>query len=197
MEKAEELLWVCICSDCMDPFSPTWHQSWLHGMPQYQQWRPEELNFMRWFHDCIILHVPTRKWQAKVLINYWHFLERIQTFNLQNWPLQLLIKLLWKWQFPLWTILPLAWDAFPSFQWGTWFCCLSNYVKAPWDRISRAILKWCEDHQKWQEGKYSGESLEKWAILYTSAKLEEAQLLRNTDLSKDSNNNVFGDDDLR
>ncbi len=41
------------------------------------------------------------------------------------------------------------------------------------------------------------ESLEKMAILYMSAKLEEAQLLRNTDSSKDSNYDVFGDDDLR
>ncbi len=41
------------------------------------------------------------------------------------------------------------------------------------------------------------ESLEKRAILYTSAKLEEAQLLRNCDSSKDSDYDVFGDDDLR
>ncbi len=42
-----------------------------------------------------------------------------------------------------------------------------------------------------------GESLEKMVILYTSAKLEEAQLLRNSDASKDSDYNVFGDDDLK
>ncbi len=42
-----------------------------------------------------------------------------------------------------------------------------------------------------------GESLEKRAILYTSAKLEEAQLLRNTDSSKDSEYDVFGNDDLK
>ncbi len=42
-----------------------------------------------------------------------------------------------------------------------------------------------------------GESLEKSVILNTSAKLEEAQLLRSNDSSKASDNNVFGDDDLK
>ncbi len=41
-----------------------------------------------------------------------------------------------------------------------------------------------------------GESLEKRAILYTSTKLEEAQLLRNLDLSNDSDYNMFGDNNL-
>ncbi len=41
-----------------------------------------------------------------------------------------------------------------------------------------------------------GESLEKWAILYTSVKLDEAQLLRNSK-TNDSDYNVFGDDDLK
>ncbi len=42
-----------------------------------------------------------------------------------------------------------------------------------------------------------GETLEKRAILYTSAKLEEAQLLRNSGSSTDPDYNVFGDDDLQ
>ncbi len=33
--------------------------------------------------------------------------------------------------------------------------------------------------------------------MYISAKLEEAQLLRNTDSSKDSDYDVFGNDDLK
>ncbi len=44
------------------------------------------------------------------------------------------------------------------------------------------------------------ESLEKRAILYTSAKLEEAQLLRNSDASKYqkiSDYDLFGDNDLK
>ncbi len=41
-----------------------------------------------------------------------------------------------------------------------------------------------------------GGSLEKRAILYTLAKLEEAQLMRNS-IAKDSDYNVFGDDDLK
>ncbi len=41
-----------------------------------------------------------------------------------------------------------------------------------------------------------GESLEKRAILYTSAKLEEAQLMRNS-IAKDSDYDVFSDDDLK
>ncbi len=41
------------------------------------------------------------------------------------------------------------------------------------------------------------ESLEKRAILYTSTKLKEAQLLRNSDSSYDPDYNVFGDDDLK
>ncbi len=42
-----------------------------------------------------------------------------------------------------------------------------------------------------------GESLEKRAVLYTSAKLEEAQLLRNSDASKDSDYDMFGNNDLK
>ena len=41
-----------------------------------------------------------------------------------------------------------------------------------------------------------GGSLEKRAIFYTSAKLEEAQIMRNS-IAKDSDYNVFGDDDLK
>ncbi len=41
-----------------------------------------------------------------------------------------------------------------------------------------------------------GGSLEKRAILYTTAKLEEAQLLRNS-IEKDPDYDVFGDDDLK
>ncbi len=42
-----------------------------------------------------------------------------------------------------------------------------------------------------------GEPLEKWAILYISANLKEAQLLRNSDGLNDPNHDVFGDDDLK
>ena len=42
-----------------------------------------------------------------------------------------------------------------------------------------------------------GETLEKRAILYTSAKLEEAQLLRNSVTSNDPDYDVFGNDDLK
>ncbi len=42
-----------------------------------------------------------------------------------------------------------------------------------------------------------GKSLEKRAILYTSAKLDDDQLLKNPDSSKNSNYDVFGDDDLK
>ncbi len=42
-----------------------------------------------------------------------------------------------------------------------------------------------------------GETLEKRAILYTSAKLEEAQLLRNSSLTNDPDYDVFGNDDLQ
>ncbi len=41
------------------------------------------------------------------------------------------------------------------------------------------------------------ETLEKRAILYTSAKLEEAQLLRDSGSSNDPDYNVFGNDDLQ
>jgi len=41
-----------------------------------------------------------------------------------------------------------------------------------------------------------GGSLEKRAILYTTAKLEEAQLLRNSS-AKDFDYDVFGDDNLK
>ncbi len=41
------------------------------------------------------------------------------------------------------------------------------------------------------------ETLEKRSILYTSAKLEEAHLLRNSTLSNDPDYDVFGDDDLK
>ncbi len=43
----------------------------------------------------------------------------------------------------------------------------------------------------------SGESLEKRAILYTSIKLEEVQLLRNLDSLKDPDYDAFDDDDLQ
>lgn len=42
-----------------------------------------------------------------------------------------------------------------------------------------------------------GETLEKRAVLYTSAKLEEAQLLRNFGSPKDPDYDMFGDDDLK
>ncbi len=42
-----------------------------------------------------------------------------------------------------------------------------------------------------------GETLEKRAILYTSAKLEEAQLMRNSDMSNDPDYNVFSDNHLQ
>ncbi len=42
-----------------------------------------------------------------------------------------------------------------------------------------------------------GETLEKRAILYTSAKLEESQLLRNSTSSNDPDYDVFGDDDIQ
>ncbi len=42
-----------------------------------------------------------------------------------------------------------------------------------------------------------GESLEKQVILYTSAKLEDAQLQRNFDSSNDPNYDVFGNHDLK
>ncbi len=42
-----------------------------------------------------------------------------------------------------------------------------------------------------------GESMQKRAILYTSTKLEESQLLRNLDLSIDSDYGMFGDYDLK
>ncbi len=42
-----------------------------------------------------------------------------------------------------------------------------------------------------------GKSLEKRAILNTSAKLEDAQLRGNLDSSNDPDYNVFGDDDFK
>ncbi len=42
-----------------------------------------------------------------------------------------------------------------------------------------------------------GETLEKRAIWYTSAKHEEAQLMRNSDTLNDPDYDVFGDDDLQ
>ncbi len=42
-----------------------------------------------------------------------------------------------------------------------------------------------------------GETLEKRAILYTSAKLEEAQLMRSSNVSNDPDYNVFGNYDLQ
>ncbi len=41
------------------------------------------------------------------------------------------------------------------------------------------------------------ETQEKRTILYTSAKLEEAQLIRNSSMSNDPDYNVFGDNDLQ
>ncbi len=48
-----------------------------------------------------------------------------------------------------------------------------------------------------QRANIGSESLEKRAILNTSTKLEEAQLLRNIDSSKASNYDVFSHDDLK
>ncbi len=42
-----------------------------------------------------------------------------------------------------------------------------------------------------------GDTLEKRAILYTSAKLEEAQILRNSSKLNDPDYDVFGDDDIK
>ncbi len=42
-----------------------------------------------------------------------------------------------------------------------------------------------------------GGSLEKRAILYKSAKLEEAQLIRNSGSSNETDYDVFGNDDLQ
>ncbi len=44
---------------------------------------------------------------------------------------------------------------------------------------------------------FSGESLEKRTILYTSAKLKEVQLSRSLESLKDPENDVFGDNDLK
>ncbi len=43
----------------------------------------------------------------------------------------------------------------------------------------------------------SGDSLEKRAILYTSAKLEEAQIMQNSESSNDPDYDVFGEEDLK
>ncbi len=48
-----------------------------------------------------------------------------------------------------------------------------------------------------KQANIDGESLEKLAILYISAKLEESELLRNLDSSNDPNFDVFDDDDLK
>ncbi len=42
-----------------------------------------------------------------------------------------------------------------------------------------------------------GETLEKRAILYTSAKLEEAQLMRNSGSSNETDYDVFSNDNLQ
>ncbi len=64
--------------------------------------------------------------------------------------------------------------------------------------IGSAEQSW-SDVKNIKNGKRSnigGGSLEKRAILYTTAKLEEAQLLRNSS-AKDSDYDVFDDDDLK
>ncbi len=43
----------------------------------------------------------------------------------------------------------------------------------------------------------NGELLEKLAILYTSTKLEETQLLRNLDASKDHDHDLLSNDDFK
>ncbi len=64
--------------------------------------------------------------------------------------------------------------------------------------IGSAELSW-SDLKTIKNGKQAnigGESLER-VILYTSAKLEEAQIMRNTESSNDPDYNVFGDKDLK
>ncbi len=64
--------------------------------------------------------------------------------------------------------------------------------------IGSAKLSWSnvKTIKNGKRANIGGETLEKRAILYTSAKLEEAQL-RNSSSSTDPNYNVFGDDDLQ
>ncbi len=96
--------------------------------------------WMRRFCSSIMLHVPTKKCWIKVLMTLLIFLERIQTIHIDNWSLQPLLKLLWKWQCPLWSILHMAWDEFATFHWGSCICCLSNHLQASRNRIYSAVL---------------------------------------------------------
>ncbi len=71
-------------------------------------------------------------------IEYW--------YHLQNWPLQILVKLLWKWWYPFWMTLPLAWDAFANFHWSSRYCWLSNCPKTSRNRICREVLEQFKDY---------------------------------------------------
>ncbi len=72
---------------------------------------------------------------------------------------------------------------------------MSNYLKAA--GIQSTERSWSDEKiiKNGKRANNGGEYLEKRAILYTSTKLEDAQLVRNWDLSNDTNYDVFGDDD--
>ncbi len=71
-----------------------------------------------------------------------------------------------------------------------WVCCLPSYLKKVRNWVSR-------DVKQLKDGKRSnlgGSSLEKRAILFTSAKLRESHI-RNQ--GKSEGNDYFGGDDIR
>ncbi len=154
--KSRRIWWSMHMSNCMVPFSPTWHQSWLHGTPQYQQWRPEKVSWWGGFMDSLSSMSQQESDKQKYWQNYWHFWKEFKHFTYRTGPYSYQSSCFenddyLSGQSHLWHEM----HSLPfTVVLGCVACQTTSKHKASWDRICRVILERCEDHQEWQEGKY-------------------------------------------
>ncbi len=177
----------------MGSFSPTWYPIWLHGKSYKSNLRMMANEVVSW------LHYPpcTNKKGVNKNVDDIDFLERIEPLHLQNWPIQLMNKLIWTWWCSLWTILPVAWNAFPSFHWSSWLCCLSSHLKATRNRVCRELLEQCQDLEESKVNKCLLQIFGEKDHFMHIHKADKAQILRKLDASKNPYHGVLGDDSLK
>lgn len=144
---------------------------------------------MRRFQSFLIPHVPTKKWQAKVLMKSLIFWKEFEHFTYRTVPYS--YQLRWfendythsGWSYLWHEMNSLPFTEVLSLCWTT-----SKILKS----VLQSILGELSRPFRIEMGKYNWRIMNyERAILYASANFEEAKILRNLD------NDVFGDDDLK
>ncbi len=90
----------------------------------------------------------------------------------------------------------MAWALLLPLHKSSWLRCLLDNFKEAGGRICHEIMEWYETNQGWEEIKSWRIFLRKACLLFTSAKLKEAQIKQSQEMV-DTNGDFFGNDNLQ